>query len=69
MSTTFKIGDHVHWNSEGGHVSGHITKIHTRDTEYKGYTHHCSAADPLRDQERQDRPLGPAQGVSIESDR
>jgi hypothetical protein len=46
MSTTFKIGDHVHWNSEGGHVSGHITKIHTRDTEYKGYTHHCSAADP-----------------------
>ncbi len=46
MSTTFKIGDHVRWNSEAGYVSGHITKIHTRDTEYKGYTRHCSPDDP-----------------------
>jgi hypothetical protein len=42
----FKIGDHVTWNSEAGHVSGTIVKIHTRDFDYKGYTHHASKADP-----------------------
>ncbi len=46
MTATFKIGDHVRWNSEAGHVSGHIVKVHTRDTLYKGYTRHCSADDP-----------------------
>ncbi len=33
MSTKFKVGDHVRWNSEAGHVSGRIIKVHTRDTE------------------------------------
>jgi hypothetical protein len=42
----FKIGDHVRWNSEAGHVSGRIIKIHTRDTEYKGHPRHCSEDDP-----------------------
>jgi DUF2945 family protein len=42
----FKVGDHVRWNSEAGYVSGIITKIHTTDTDYKGYTHHASVADP-----------------------
>lgn len=46
MSTSFKVGEHVRWNSEAGHVSGHITKIHTHDTQYKGYTRHCSTDDP-----------------------
>ena len=46
MSTTFKVGDHVRWNSEAGHVSGHIPRIHTRDTPYKGYTRHCSPDEP-----------------------
>ena len=46
MSHQFKVGDHVRWNSEAGHVSGHITKVHTRDTQYKGYTRHCSPEDP-----------------------
>ena len=46
MEKKFKIGDHVTWNSEAGHVSGTIVKIHTRDFDYKGYTHHASKEDP-----------------------
>ena len=42
----FRIGDHVRWNSEAGHVSGKIIKIHTKDFDYKGYTHHASKDDP-----------------------
>jgi hypothetical protein len=32
MSKHFEVGDHVCWNSEAGHVSGRIIKIHTHDT-------------------------------------
>ena len=46
MAHTFKIGDHVKWNSEAGHVTGKIIKIHTEDFDYKGYTHHASKDDP-----------------------
>ncbi|MGE8099376.1 DUF2945 domain-containing protein [Pseudomonas brassicacearum] len=46
MVTKFKVGDHVSWNSEAGRVSGTIIKVHTKDTEYKGYTHHASADEP-----------------------
>lgn len=46
MGHRFKVGDHVKWNSEAGHVSGRIIKIHTRDVAYKGYTHHASKNDP-----------------------
>lgn len=46
MSNTFKVGDHVRWNSEAGYVTGHITKVHTRDTTYKGHPRHCSKDDP-----------------------
>lgn len=42
----FKVGDHVQWNSEAGHVSGTITKIHTSDFDWKGYTHHAGDDDP-----------------------
>jgi hypothetical protein len=42
----FKLGDHVGWNSEAGQVSGVITRVHTRDTQYKGHTRHCSKDDP-----------------------
>ncbi len=43
---TFKVGDHVTWNSEAGHVSGKIIKVHKQDFDYKGYTHHASKEDP-----------------------
>lgn len=46
MLHTFKIGDHVTWNSEAGHVSGKIIKIHKQDFQYKGYTHHASREEP-----------------------
>ncbi|MGN6542102.1 MAG: DUF2945 domain-containing protein [Ginsengibacter sp.] len=46
MQHHFKIGDHVKWNSEAGHVSGKIIKVHTADFDYKGYTHHASKEDP-----------------------
>ena len=46
MEKKFKIGDHVTWNSEAGHVSGTIVKVHKKDFDYKGYTHHASKDDP-----------------------
>ncbi|HEV8081603.1 MAG TPA: DUF2945 domain-containing protein [Chitinophagaceae bacterium] len=46
MEHSFKAGDHVKWNSEAGHVSGKIIKIHTADFDYKGYTHHATKEDP-----------------------
>ena len=46
MTEQFNVGDHVRWNSEAGHVSGTIIKVHTTDSEYMGYTHHASKDDP-----------------------
>jgi hypothetical protein len=46
MPKTFKVGDHVSWNSEAGRASGTIIKIHTSDFNYKGYTHHATKDDP-----------------------
>ncbi len=30
MAKEFKIGDHVTWNSEAGHVRGTVIKVHTK---------------------------------------
>ena len=46
MTEKFKVGDHVTWNSEAGHVGGTIQKVHTRDFDYKGHMHRASTADP-----------------------
>ena len=46
MRKPFKVGDHVSWNSEAGRVSGRIVKVHAKDFNYKGYTHHASKDDP-----------------------
>ncbi len=46
MPYPFKIGDHVGWNSEAGHVSGRIIKIHSQDFDWKGYTHRARVDDP-----------------------
>jgi len=46
MRTKFRIGDHVGWNSEAGHVSGTIIKVHVRDFDYKGHVHRATAEDP-----------------------
>jgi len=42
----YEVGDHVRWNSEAGHVSGRIVKVHTRDTDYKGHKRHASPEEP-----------------------
>lgn len=46
MRRPFKVADHVIWNSEAGYVSGRIIKVHTKDVDYKGYTHHASKDEP-----------------------
>ncbi len=46
MTEQFKVRDRVGWNSEAGHVSGTIIRIHVRDFDYKGYTHHASPESP-----------------------
>ena len=45
MAKRFKVGDHVTWNSEAGHVSGKIIKVHTKNVENKRCTHHASEDD------------------------
>ena len=42
----FKVGDRVTWNSEAGHVSGVITKVHTQDFDYKGHKRRASPDEP-----------------------
>jgi Hypervirulence associated proteins TUDOR domain len=46
MSKTFKVGDHVSWNSEAGTVSGVIIRKVTSDISYNGYVHHASKKQP-----------------------
>jgi len=42
MIGRLKAGDHVRWNSEAAHVTGRIIEVHTKDFDYKGYTHRAS---------------------------
>jgi hypothetical protein len=42
----FQVGDHVRWNSEAGHVSGHIIRVVTMEIRFMGYTVHASEAEP-----------------------
>ena len=46
MPGRLKVGDRVGWNSEAGHVSGMVIKVHTRDFDYKGHIHRASPASP-----------------------
>ena len=46
MTRSFKIGDHVEWNSEAGRVRGTIVKKVTSKTEFKGYVRHASKEEP-----------------------
>jgi hypothetical protein len=60
------VGDHVTWNSEAGHVSGKIIKVHTKEVAYKRYTNHASKEDSRHEKrERQDRPHRDAQRVVV----
>ena len=46
MTHTFKVGDHVEWNSEAGRVRGTIKKRITSEITFKGYTVHASKDEP-----------------------
>jgi hypothetical protein len=46
MTHEFKIGDHVHWNSEAGHVSGIIKKKVIKPVKFKSYTVRASKHEP-----------------------
>ncbi len=46
MAETFKVGDHVEWNSEAGRVSGTIREKITSEIKFKGYTVHASKQEP-----------------------
>ena len=42
----FAVRDHVLWNSEAGEVAGTIIRVHLKNVEFKGYTHHATPDDP-----------------------
>ena len=46
MTKPFRVGDEVTWNSEAGHVSGRIIKVHRKNVAFKGYTHSASKDEP-----------------------
>jgi hypothetical protein len=46
MSSQFKVGDHVEWNSEAGRVRGTIRKKITSRITFKGYVVHASQDEP-----------------------
>ena len=46
MKHEFKVGDHVSWNSEAGHVRGTIKKMVTTAITFKTYTVRASKEEP-----------------------
>jgi hypothetical protein len=46
MTRELKVGDHVGWNSEAGHVRGTIKKKITTAITFKGYTVRASKEEP-----------------------
>jgi hypothetical protein len=46
MNREFKVGDHVEWNSEAGHVRGVIKKKITSAIKFKTYIVRASKEEP-----------------------
>ena len=46
MKHDFKVGDHVEWNSEAGHIRGTIKKKVTSVIKFKTYTVRASKDEP-----------------------
>ena len=46
MKASFKVGDHVSWNSEAGRVRGTIKRKVTAPTSFRGYTVRASKDEP-----------------------
>ncbi|MEE4743036.1 DUF2945 domain-containing protein [Pseudomonas alliivorans] len=46
MTTSFKVGDAVRWNSETGEIRGKVTKVHVKDVEFMGKHRPASKDSP-----------------------
>ncbi|WP_122409551.1 DUF2945 domain-containing protein [Pseudomonas viridiflava] len=46
MTTSFKVGDAVRWNSEAGEIWGKVTKVHVKDVEFMGKHRPASKDSP-----------------------
>ena len=46
MAEEFKKGDHVAWDSSGGHSTGKVVEKVTEDTQIKGHTAKASKEEP-----------------------
>ncbi|MEE4618926.1 DUF2945 domain-containing protein [Pseudomonas alliivorans] len=46
MTTLFKVGDAVRWNSEAGEIRGKVTKVHVKDVEFMGKHRPASKDSP-----------------------
>lgn len=46
MTTSFKVGDAVRWNSEAGEIRGKVTKVHIKDVEFMGKHRPASKDSP-----------------------
>ncbi len=46
MTTSFKVGDAVRWNSEAGEIRGKVTKVHVKDVEFMGKHRPASKDSP-----------------------
>ena len=46
MTSDFKRGDHVEWNSEAGRVRGTIRRKVTSEITFKGRKRHASKEEP-----------------------
>lgn len=42
----FKTRDHVQWSFEENPVTGHISKVQTQNTEYKGHSRQANPTAP-----------------------
>lgn len=46
MTSSFKVGDAVRWNSEAGEIRGKVTKVHVKDVEFMGKHRPASKDSP-----------------------
>jgi len=46
MTTSFKVGDAVRWNSEAGEIRGKVTKVHVKDVDFMGKHRPASKDSP-----------------------
>ncbi|MEE4085045.1 DUF2945 domain-containing protein [Pseudomonas viridiflava] len=46
MTTSFKVGDAMRWNSEAGEIRGKVTKVHVKDVEFMGKHRPASKDSP-----------------------